>query len=70
MSKTLMEIFSEMFDREDGIAHPESAYICPHCNQPLSLADLRRALNSEIAKKKRPGAKGLVRNPKGRPKTQ
>lgn len=31
-------------------------------------AQMRKILNSEIAKKKRPGAKGLVRNPKGRPK--
>lgn len=38
---------------------------CPHCNKPLSSAQMRKALNSEIAKKKRPGAKGLVRNPKG-----
>lgn len=43
---------------------------CPHCGKPLSLVDLRKALNSEIAKKKRPGAKGLVRNPKGRPKSK
>ncbi len=41
---------------------------CPHCNKPLDSAQMRKALNSEIAKKKRPGAKGLIRNPKGRAK--
>ena len=44
--------------------------LCPHCNKPLDSAQMRKALNSEIAKKKRPGAKGLIRNPKGRPKSQ
>jgi hypothetical protein len=43
---------------------------CPHCNQPLDHAALRKALNSDAARKKRPGAHGLVRNPAGRPKTK
>jgi hypothetical protein len=34
-----------------------------------ALVDARKAVNSEIAKKERPGAKGMVRNPKGRPKS-
>jgi len=37
---------------------------CPHCHKPI---DMRKMVNTEIAKRKRPGAKGLVRNPKGRP---
>jgi len=41
---------------------------CPHCHKPLDSAELRKMLNKEIAGRKRPGAKGLVRNPKGRPK--
>lgn len=41
---------------------------CPHCHKALDSAQMRKALNSEIAKRKRPGAMGLVRNPKGRPK--
>jgi len=45
-----------------------NAMNCPHCSKPLDSAQLRKALNAEIAKRKRPGAKGLVRNPNGRPK--
>ncbi len=41
---------------------------CPHCHKPLDSAQMRKALNSEIAKHKRPGAMGLVRNPAGRGK--
>jgi hypothetical protein len=43
-------------------------FLCPHCHKPLDPAELRKMLNKEIAGRKRPGAKGLVRNPKGRPK--
>ena len=42
---------------------------CPHCGKPLDHAELRKALNKEISGRPRPGAKGLVRNPKGRKKT-
>jgi hypothetical protein len=41
---------------------------CPHCHHPLDHAELRKALNKELAGRPRPGAKGLVRNPKGRTK--
>jgi len=41
---------------------------CPYCHKPLDAAQIRKALNAELAKRKRPGAKGLVRNPKGRKK--
>lgn len=39
---------------------------CPHCNQPVPDQLMRQALNAAIAKRKRPGAVGLVRNPGGR----
>jgi len=45
--------------------------LCPHCSNPIDLALLRQAVNKAAAsggKGSRPGAKGLVRNPKGRKK--
>lgn len=54
---------------EESLRNYESSrMLCPHCGKPLDSAQMRKALNSEIAKRKRPGAKGLVRNPKGRPR--
>lgn len=41
---------------------------CPHCNEPIAPAAIRKAANADAAKHKRPGALGLVRNPRGRPK--
>ena len=41
---------------------------CPHCNKPIDATEMRRLLNVEAGKAKRPRAKGLVRNPKGRKK--
>ena len=32
----------------------------------MNHQEMRRQINADIAKRKRPGAKGLVRNPKGR----
>ena len=43
---------------------------CPNCKHPLDHAMLRKALNADAARKKRPGAIGLVRNPAGRPKQE
>ncbi len=40
---------------------------CPHCKQPIDPALVRKAANSIAGKADRPGAKGLVRNPAGRP---
>lgn len=41
---------------------------CPHCCKPIDAAAIRKAVNADAAKRKRPGALGLVRNPRGRPK--
>ena len=41
---------------------------CPHCAQPIDPRLIRQAANADAGKRKRPGAKGLVRNPAGRPK--
>jgi hypothetical protein len=52
---------------------------CPHCLKPIPPDLILRERQSELAKRKRkpsdgrkkysrPGAKGLVRNPAGRPK--
>lgn len=41
---------------------------CPHCHESITREQIRAAANSDAAKRKRPGAKGLVRNPAGRPK--
>lgn len=43
-------------------------FACPHCKQPIDPALVRRAANTDAARRERPGAKGLVRNAKGRPK--
>ena len=43
---------------------------CPHCDKPIAHELLRKALNADAARKKRPGAIGMVRNPVGRPKTK
>lgn len=43
---------------------------CPHCHQPIPDALVIAERNKLAAGNKRPGAKGLVRNPKGRPRTQ
>lgn len=44
---------------------------CPHCNHPIpdeAVISAAASINArKNAGKKRPGAKGLVRNPKGRP---
>lgn len=40
---------------------------CPHCNHPIPDAAVVKAAAAIIGKRKRPGAKGLVRNPAGRP---
>jgi len=40
---------------------------CPKCGHAIPADLLLRERQREIASKKRPGAKGLVRNPKGRP---
>jgi hypothetical protein len=45
-------------------------FSCPHCQKPISPALIRAAANQDAAKRDRPGAKGLVRNPKGRPKKE
>jgi len=58
--KEVLEQFAE--------ARRKESMNCPHCGKPLDSAQLRKALNAEIARNKRPGAKGLVRNPAGRPK--
>jgi len=47
--------------------------LCPHCHQPIEPELIVKAAASINARKnrgkgKRPGAKGLVRNPAGRPK--
>jgi len=44
--------------------------ICPHCNHPLDHAELRRALNKELAARPRPKSVGNRRNPAGRPKKE
>jgi hypothetical protein len=46
---------------------------CPHCLKPIPPDLILRERQSELAKRKRgkhtrPGAKGLIRNPAGRPK--
>ena len=41
---------------------------CPHCAKPIAPALIRAAANSIAGSAKRPGATGLVRNPKGKPK--
>ena len=41
---------------------------CPHCSKPIPAALIRKAVNVDAAKRKRPGALGLIRNPKGRKK--
>lgn len=43
---------------------------CPNCKQPIPAALIRKAANAEAASHKRPGALGLVRNPKGRPRKE
>jgi hypothetical protein len=42
--------------------------ICPHCHQEIDEKLIRAARNSAIARRPRPGARGLVRNPAGKPK--
>lgn len=53
----------------DGIhAHiptESRSFQCPHCGLPIDEKLYRKYLNSQIAKLKRPGAKGIIRNPKG-----
>ena len=44
--------------------------ICPHCHKPLDHAELRRALNKELASRPRPKSVGNRRNPAGRPKKE
>jgi hypothetical protein len=40
---------------------------CPYCGRPIAPKLITAAHNAQIAKRKRPGAVGLIRNPKGRP---
>ena len=41
---------------------------CPHCNKPISPAEILKARQTELAKRDRPGSKGKPsRNPAGRP---
>jgi hypothetical protein len=44
--------------------------ICPHCSKPIDKRLVRQAANKDAASGKgsRPGARGLIRNPAGRPK--
>jgi hypothetical protein len=41
---------------------------CPHCAKPIDPQAIRKAANADAAKRKRPNARGLIRNPAGRPK--
>ncbi len=43
---------------------------CPHCSKPIPDELVIAERNKLAAKKERPGAVGLVRNPKGRPKNE
>ena len=46
------------------------SFLCPHCNQPIDRALVRKAANTDAGRKSRPGARGLIRNPAGRPPTK
>lgn len=39
---------------------------CPHCGKSIDQALIRKAANQDAAKRERPGARGLIRNPAGR----
>jgi hypothetical protein len=41
---------------------------CPHCHKEIDDALVLAARNSLVAKRPRPGARGLVRNPAGKNK--